>query len=345
MFNNYPKYKLGFFFLLVVLFCVVPWQFPQQSAVALIFNITTLVGSVVSGVLLWTLVKNGLLDEDLFFAISYRLLKVIFFFLMTLFLLGKFGDQIYNYIHNHPHYFGSLVGAGLLVVAIVKISNFSFKEIISWNERAANYNKLPSQGYDPVDRTRRTFSPRDRAFLVAHEVGHALLFSALRPLPPKLVVCISKNFKEGKPNGYVSFERNPNFLLDKNYAEWFMLVLLAGFNGEQFRYNNNSLGASDDLYRWGEIADLYCRNVYAPIFYDPQPVTPEQKKNNADFLEQLKARQTKLINEFFELNNELFQALEAQLSEQDEFIATDLESLFQGVRFPPGFPHPEIEFD
>lgn len=241
--------------------------------------------------------------------------------------IRRYGDVLYQWAASNPGELGSLVVVACALVLIV---------------RAMRGDRFYSSSQGPICSTAalhsaRSLSGRDRQFAAAHEVGHAILHAALPSLPAGFYVRIfPKPTKEGSA-GQVVATLSEDLFVQADFAEWYMLMLLAGKAAEAHVMGDTSLGSAGDYTRWTELARDYLANHQAGIYYG-RPRDMFDHQHNQACLASLQARQLNTIRDFLRLNADVVQLLVAQLAAQGTLTPDDVTPLFKRVVFPEGFP-------
>ena len=182
---------------------------------------------------------------------------------------------------------------------------------------------------------------RDRGYTAAHEAGHALVYGVLEELPANMKVVIHSASNNGVL-GFVAGVEHEHVLFEKTYAEWLMLVLLAGQHGETVVHGESTLGCNGDYARWVSMAQNYLANQHGGLYY-PSPQTNREQEHNRAKLEALRAKQTELVRALFDSNAEIFDTLNSTLLETSSLCRDELVTLLKDVQAPDGFPRPKIE--
>ncbi|EBU2048086.1 hypothetical protein CTO56_18290 [Salmonella enterica] len=245
-------------------------------------------------------------------------------------LIGNAGD----YALLHPQ-------ESLPLIAIAVITLFIDRCI-----RPAFPARVVTTDADPVSRlaiasSRRKASSQDRRFIAAHEAGHALICAACLPYPDDLTVVVkdSPDTVFFGAMGYVRKAQYQHLILDKEYAEWEMLISLAGTAGERASTGRETLGAVSDLSSWRKVATTYLSCLQRGMFYNPPSDRLEIEQNEAQLV-RLREEQEVLLAQFFELNHDVHARLTQRLFDDGSLKGVQLHPYFEAVRFPPGFPRP-----
>jgi hypothetical protein len=269
--------------------------------------------------------------------LASRLLKGLVFYSMALWLIGAGGDALYKLILANPG--GAAIGAVAFVIVwmIVRFSAGlpvgSESVVRSLGAAAATASVVA-----------RKATARDNRYTAAHEAGHALVYAALGGLPVDVKLAVN-DFSDGRGVlGFVTGITSQHHLDERSFAEWYMLVFLAGKLGETVMYGESTLSSSNDHLRWLGVARRYLANHYRGIYYDEPQNEFEQKQNEAK-LEALQTEQLALLSRLFDLNTEAFNELAASLLEKRTLARHDLIPFLSRVQLPPEFPLPFGPFD
>ncbi|CAB3730943.1 ATP-dependent zinc metalloprotease FtsH [Achromobacter ruhlandii] len=244
--------------------------------------------------------------------------------------IRRFGDELYQWAVSNPSELGMLVVVTCSVLLIL---------------RAMRGDRVYSQAQGPTYAaagllgrfSARNLSGRDRQFAAAHEVGHAILHAALPKLPAAFNVRIFREPNNEGTAGQVVATFSEDLFVQADFAEWYMLMLLAGKAAEAHVMGNTALGSAGDYTRWTELARDYLANHQAGIYYG-RPRDMFDHQHNEARLASLQAQQLKTLRDFLRLNSDVVNSLVAQLVDQGSLTADDVRPLFNRVAFPEGFP-------
>lgn len=244
-------------------------------------------------------------------------------------LIGNAGD----YALLHPQ-------ESLPLIAIAVITLFIDRCI-----RPASPARVVTTDANPVSPRSMTYSRRkassqDRRFIAAHEAGHALIFAACLPYPDDLTVVV-KDSPDAASNamGYVRKEQHQHLLIEKEVAEWNMLLSLAGASGERASTGRETLGAISDSCTWQAVATAYLSCLHRGMFYNPPSDKLEIEQNEA-LLVRLREEQEALLAQFFEINHDVHARLTQRLLDDGSLKGVQLHPYFAAVHFPAEFPRP-----
>ncbi len=210
------------------------------------------------------------------------------------------------------------------------------------------YGRLisPSNSHHASEGTEPTFvlygrkpTERDREFIAAHEAGHVLMYGAWHLFPDNLNVVVKEHGDGSNSLGYVSGGDRPHLLMEKEFAEWDMLLSLAGSAGEISYTGHKTLGAASDSERWLAVASLYLKNFSCGVFFSA-PASPAEMSHNAQQLDLLRERQMELLQHFFQLNHDVHNRLTKALLEGGSLSGEALSPWLSAVRLPENFPVP-----
>ncbi|WP_172977776.1 hypothetical protein [Halomonas sp. THAF12] len=256
--------------------------------------------------------------------------------------IGAVGDETLQWVAASPGEAAALAATAVICRWILQASAFSFP--FASAGIAQGGNAAESMASARLARAPLPQTPRDSHYTAAHEAGHALVFAALGGLPADMKVVVNAQAAEGDPLGFVTALSSKHRLHEKAFAEWYMLVFLAGRIGEEVIHGESTLGSGYDHQRWLSIARQYLACHYRGMYY-PAPETRWEHEHNDAQLIALQAEQTALVRTLFEMNMEVFKALTDTLIAQREMSRDDLSPLLSRVWLPEEFPLPLGPFD
>ncbi len=253
----------------------------------------------------------------------------------ALWVIGEVGDDVYQWYLTNP-----------TETAAFAISLMICWPILSFSLRPTN---IPTYSHGNISTNggvlhSREATTRDKQYIAAHEAGHALVYAALGGLPSNVKVAINNKADDQGVLGFVSGISNQHLLVEKSFAEWRMLVCLAGKLGETVIHGESTLGSRNDHQMWVSIARVYLANHYQGMFYD----TPQNKfehEQNEYLLEQLQEEQVSILRNFFEYNYVVFKELVSALLENRSMAREDLYLFLNRVTLPGDIPRPFGDFD
>lgn len=256
----------------------------------------------------------------------------------ALWIIGAYGDTAYSWAVANPN------ESAILAVAICVIWT-----IVKFTQTHSPVHALARKGGDGmVAPGVAVFKPkqseRDLRYTAAHEAGHAMLYAAVDELPKDLKVCVNLQADDEGVLGFVTAFELHHRLDEKGYAEWYMLVFLAGRAGEEFLLGESTLGAGSDHMRWVGIARAYLANHYRGVFYMAPQDRLELEQNEVK-LELLQAEQRGMLKQFFEVNRNVYMELTEALLNKRKMGREDLIPFLSRVQLPEGFPLPLGHFD
>lgn len=171
-----------------------------------------------------------------------------------------------------------------------------------------------------------------------------MVYAALGGLPADVKLAVNDHSDERGVLGFVTGISSKHHLDEKSFAEWYMLVFLAGKLGESVMHGESTLGSSNDHLRWLGVARSYLANHYRGMYYaDPQNKF-EQEQNEAK-LEALQAEQLATLRTLFDVNADVFKQLANTLLEKRTMGRDDLIPFLSRVKLPDGFPLPFGPFE
>ncbi|MFY9270821.1 MAG: hypothetical protein WAO55_13850 [Candidatus Manganitrophaceae bacterium] len=246
----------------------------------------------------------------------------------ALWLIGNIGDSVYQFALANP----KNVAAWLIAAAIIRM----IWQVSSGGHSERSEPVIPHFG-KAMFLPSATITERDLRYTAAHEAGHVLACAALGKLPADVRVAINDRPDANGVLGFLSGLRYGHRLTEKTFAEWYMLVLLAGKMGES--KIGETLGSGRDYLQWLNIASLYLENQYRGVFYVNPKNKLEQEQNEAK-LETLKQEQLHTLKSLFGLNVDIFMKLADALLEKRTLTRDDLFPFLARVKFPESFPMP-----
>lgn len=178
----------------------------------------------------------------------------------------------------------------------------------------------------------------------AHEAGHMLVCAALRQTPQDITLRLERR---GNTAGYIKpgfgIDLNaPRFCNDLVCIRWLMLLLQAGAVAERHLTGREGLGAGNDSSRWLACARIYLANLCDDTIYYADPDNEQEQTHNVRELNALKQQQRALLAAFFDLNDAVLRDLSASAQKKRTLRRDDLLPFFARVRFPEGFPRPDL---
>lgn len=263
-----------------------------------------------------------------------ELIKAIACYFGVLWLLGHYGDEALRAAISSPESAAQYLLVVLLLAGVLWVSN-------GRNRTISGYEYLISKGYATSSLQRNTLLPstRDKKYTAAHESAHAMCFAALKVLPSDLHVVINERPDCQNLLGYVH-GLNERCLHSKALTEWFMIMLLAGREGEALISNKPSevtLGAVGDLARWQALAHEYLQMQDYGIYYC-EPRTLQEQQRNELAQAALLREQLKLLTEFLTMNKQVHAEISECLLDRQRMNRDELIPFFEKVEFPSGFP-------
>lgn len=227
-------------------------------------------------------------------------------------------------------------------MALVWMMRHVDRGLLEWRQALAQRQTRLSE--EAKVEAERRLTPRDRSYVAAHEAGHALVYAALGGLPSPWQLAIHTHADTRGILGFVSGFRSGNQLEDRTFAEWKMLVLLAGQAGELAMQGDTTLASADDHMRWMKLAAAYLSHHHRGVFY-PRPHSQVEAMQNEVKLEALRREHQELLQAFFEANRPVHTRLAKALLARGTLSREQVVPFLQLVRFPEGFPLPFGEFD
>lgn len=258
-----------------------------------------------------------------------RWLSAMALYAMALWSIGHVGDDIYGWVLANPHDAAVGVAALAVVWMIFRLSDRPAprRGIIATSTGVATAVFVP------------TPTPRDNRYTAAHEAGHGLVYAALGDLPTEVQLAVNDRADEYGVLGFVTGIRSPHQLNEKTFAEWRMLVLLAGKVGESRLMGETTLGSSTDHARWLELAREYLSIQSRGVFY-VEPRNEFEQKRNEEKLSALQADQLSLLDRLFDANADVFRELADSLLSKRTLARDELAAFLARVQLPEEFPRP-----
>ena len=87
---------------------------------------------------------------------------------------------------------------------------------------------------------------------------------------------------------------------------------------------------------------MYLSNQYGDTIYYAAPSNEQEQAHNVRELNTLKQQQRALLTTFFDLNDAVLRDLSAAAQEKRTLRRDELLPFFARVRFPEGFPRPDL---
>lgn len=269
--------------------------------------------------------------------LASRFLSGLAFYSMALWLIGHSGDALYGWVLAKPN--DAAIGAAAFVIVWMVI----------------HFSSGPSYGSESIARssgavamTAGVIAPkptaRDNRYTAAHEAGHALVYAALGRLPYDVKAAVNDLADHNGALGFVTGIKSQHRLDEKTFAEWYMLVFLAGKMGEARMMGESTLGSTNDHTRWLNVAKQYLSNHYRGMFY-PEPQNEFEQKLNEEKLSALQADQLGTLSRLFDQNADVFKELADALLEKRTLARDELIPFLARVELPEGFPLPFGPFE
>lgn len=265
---------------------------------------------------------GGLLRQFAWGATAYAL---------TLWLIGVAGDDAYRWTVANQSKAAMMAASLAICWTIMRVGSGS-----AATPAIARGSMATAAGMAIISRKP---TARDNRYTAAHEAGHALVYAALGGLPADVRLTVNEYPDENGTLGFITGISSAHRLDERSFAEWYMLVFLAGKLGEEMMHGESTLGSVNDHLRWLGIARSYLSNHYRGMYYAEPQNKFEQEQNEAK-LEALQAEQLVTLRSLFDLNIEVFQQLATTLLEKRAMGHSDLIPFLSRVKLPEGFPLP-----
>jgi len=265
------------------------------------------------------------------------------YYSIALWAIAVHGDSIKSYIDMHPTESLAVAIASFIIFIIIKLSP-SLNSSGSYSSGSYSSGSYSSGSYPAATAAFREYhgtTDRDKKYIAAYIVSQVIVHKALGPLPSDFSCCI--NDKPGLDGnlGRVSLARKTHRLTEKTYAEWTMLLDLAGKWGEEYICHESTSCNGEDYQRWMSTAQKYLANHHKGIFYVP-PVSELEQSQNVEKLEALKISHKNILTELYAKNEEVMTELLQTLLAKKEMNAAELTPYLSKVCLPKDFPLPAI---
>lgn len=259
---------------------------------------------------------------------------------MVLWLMGIEGDALYTSVQANPER-ATVIAVTAALVLLIQTTGFrlGLETHAAEDEEIPPHNTLRPTGEPSGPKAQPT--ARDLPYIAAHEAAHALVYAALDRLPDDMRLVISDGAADGAPLGYVTGVVSPHQLEERTFAQWSMLVFLAGKLGEARLRGESTLGSASDHARWLRVACSYLSSHYDGIFYR-EPQSDLELVSNERKLYDLQDHQLRQLKQFFEINHEVLKDLAQTLLAQRTVQREQLMTFLERVTLPEGFPRPAL---
>lgn len=241
----------------------------------------------------------------------------IYLYFLIIWFLGTYAETLYDWSLNNKH-------ESMAVFVSIIISFLAFGNIF---KREGVFREKESKSLSYAERPKK-LSEKDKKYTAVHEIGHALFYSYLKEIPDDFKIVVNDSSKGVL--GYVTFFEGDTIVEEKKYAEWLMLVYLAGNNAEKFIYGNSTLGGMSDYSSWCRIAKKYLKNGNKGVFYS-NPENEYEHNENQKKIELLKLEQEKIIEKFFKENKGLIIEFSNTLMKKGSMTKKDCAFFFEHV--------------
>lgn len=254
----------------------------------------------------------------------------------VLWLGGKYGDHGLAFVSTHVH--AAIAGAVLIAVFLMLAwATGSLRDAPA--SSADEHEPFASMSHQ-ISKT----TARDTRYIAAHEAGHVMCYGALGSLPEDFTVAVKQGMDGTGILGYVSGFQREHRLVERTFAEWLMLTLLAGKMGEARMQGETTFGSRADHAQWLALAHDYLSTLSDGIYY-AQPTTDLEQKHNADALHVLQGKQLKMLGALFDQNVDVFERLVTELEVKRTLGRAEVIDLISRINLPSGFPMPFGAFD
>ncbi|MDL5034276.1 hypothetical protein QRD43_20410 [Pelomonas sp. APW6] len=251
---------------------------------------------------------------------------------MTCMALVQFGDAVIAWARAEPLAATAAGVALVLVRFVVHAAQTSRQGDLLLHPRLAG----GADGLASLMQRQRPSALDDRSTAV-HEAGHAMVHAALEELPSEFEMVMGQDLDTGSLGFVTGLVDGENLLVRRSFAEWRMLMLLAGMAAEKALLGCETLGGVSDYRMWMATASVYLANGVKGVFFS-EPRGADQLMMNKVALGQLQRDQEALLAEFFEMNIDVLTELANQLMAHRRLDAGALEPFLARVKFPDAFP-------
>lgn len=322
----------------VIIFLCGDRQAPSEPFVLQLVSLLASVGlvSIMLAIIIPSLFKAyfsfDLSAINWFGGLFNQLIRGLTIYAVTLWAIGEWGDLTYRWVMTNQS--EAVVIATSLPFILIMVY-FVGESRDYWG---ANLTSNPVSAVRP-DQTAVSSKPtsRDVRHIAAHEAGHALIYAALGQLPADVRLVVNEYQDTDRTLGFITGVNSEHLLTEKSFAEWHMLMLLAGQIGESIRLGEPTMGSCTDHRRWINEARLYLANQNKGIYY-VEPQNKFEQEQNEVKLEALQTAQRELLHQFFDMNAEVYQQLADNLLDVRVMGHDDLMPYLSRVKLPEGFP-------
>lgn len=262
-----------------------------------------------------------------------RVMSLVASLYFAMWAIGEIGDDALASWRGHPTESAALaVACAILWVILRAASNSPSPGLVA---RAA----APS---GTLARRAPAATERDLRSAAAHEAGHALVYAALGHLPQNVRAVVGQ--EDSGALGFVTGVGSPFLLRPRVFAEWSMLVSLAGKAAEIWVTGEETLGSGEDHEKWLDVARSYLENHSRGVYYC-NPKDRLELQQNEEKLSALQIEQLSLLRDLFSQNDKILRGLADKLFLQRELNRGELLQHLLEVQLPSGFPRPFGKLD
>ena len=261
------------------------------------------------------------------FPIAYyigRAISGIAAYSVVLWMIGQYGVDTKEWIISNPNEAAITGVSFLLVWCILKFSG----DEAGLPRRSGAY-----RGQE------QTPTARDYGYMAAHEAGHLMMYAAIRELECTPEIRLLDKSNDGVL-GFVRAVEENHLLHEKTYAEWRMLLYLAGDVAEEVMYGESTLGSADDHQEWLKLACPYLECHGGGRYYRV-PKNAWQHRQNQEALETLQKSQKERLRMFLRANKNVLEALVAELKAKKRIRGDDVKQYLKRVEIPADYPRPQ----
>lgn len=272
--------------------------------------------------------KNNSINIDSYF---YLLMLRSFTCSIVVLVIYRFGDDIIAFTRANP-------SESLAFIVVITYIFIESDRLANWIFHSADSVCATQQSAGVAMAAARILpTAQDHRCTSAHEAGHALVYAALEKLPADFRLMVNPEVDVDGALGFVTEIRGDHILQEKTFAEWRMMVFLAGKLGEIALLGESTLGSISDHHRWLGLATTYLSNHYRGVFY-AYPATKFEQEQNEQKLEALQQEQRVLLQQLFDQNHAVFVALADTLFDKRMMTADDIAPFLARVSLPENFP-------
>ena len=275
---------------------------PSNPDVKQIYDIVKIIGFVAIPV--YPLFSLILRKTPSFICFS-RSMRGLLIYSVAMWLMRYLGDLLYNLLLRFPRQSATFAVA-FAVSLIIFLLSFLYKDTLARETSQINDAGPDSEAFG------KKATSLDFRHASVHESGHALVLAAFAKYPLQIEIILHNRLDDNGNLGFLKYKVDEGILFEKTYAEWDMLSLLAGKQGETALIGETAHGSYKDLDKWLRRAKKYLSEHYRGIYYN-DPASDYEDKRNEIMLEELKAEQIGMLNLMFEMNIDVLKEISEKL--------------------------------